>query len=380
MNFVALRMLVGDKLKYISLVAGLSFAALLITQQAAIFTGYALQTGAWIRDTSVGDLWVMDDQVEFTEDLKPLTETKLSRVRGVDGVAWAVPIYKSFFDAVLPDGTRRNVRIIGIDDATLIGGPPQIVEGSLEALRQDKAVLMDVDKASDLMLNRFEQPRPLRVGDRISLNDNEAVIVGSFRSSREFFWEPVFYTTYGRAKTLYKDRKALQYMLVSVREGQDPLQVAARIEGSTGLKALTGRQFEAQTMDWILNKTGILVNFGITILLGLIIGILIAGQTLYTFVLDNLRYFAAIKAMGAGNATIIRMVLLQVAVVGLLGYGLGLGVACITGMIFQHTDLAFRMTWHIPVIGAVGILVCSGLAALVSLARVLRLEPAVVFK
>jgi putative ABC transport system permease protein len=89
MNLIALKMLVGDRLKYLSLVAGLAFAALLVTQQSAIFTGFAMQMGAWIRDTDVCDLWVMDDQVEFVDDFKPMSETKLQRVRSVDGVQWA---------------------------------------------------------------------------------------------------------------------------------------------------------------------------------------------------------------------------------------------------------------------------------------------------
>ena len=95
MNLIALKMLVGDKLKYLSLVAGLAFAALLITLQASIFTGFSLQMGAWIRDTAVADLWVMDDQVNFVDDFKPIPETRLQRVRGIDGVEWAVPMFKS---------------------------------------------------------------------------------------------------------------------------------------------------------------------------------------------------------------------------------------------------------------------------------------------
>jgi len=103
-NLVALKMLVGDKLKYIALVAGVAFAALLITQQASIFNGFSLQIGAWIRDTAVADLWVMDDQVMFDNDFKPMSDTALQKVRGVDGVKWAVPMYKNYLRVRLPDG------------------------------------------------------------------------------------------------------------------------------------------------------------------------------------------------------------------------------------------------------------------------------------
>ena len=383
MNFVAIKMLMGDRMKYLSLVAGLAFAALLVTQQGSIFTGYARQTGAWIRDTKVADLWVMDEQVEFTEDIKPMQDTALNRVRGIDGVQWAVPMYKGFLKGILPDGTRHNIRVIGLDDATLAGAPPQIVQGSIEDLRRDRAILVNEDNLSgNLLMKRFpDGNRQLKIGDRISLNDNEAVIVGTFRGSKEFFWEPVVYTTWSRAQFMApRERRLMMFMLVKLRDGTDPKEVQERIALTTGLKALTNDEFEKQTMGWILDRTGILANFGITIALGFIIGILAAGQTLYQFMLENLRHFAAIKAMGASNGMIVRMVLMQVLIVGLIGYGIGLGVAAASGIIFKSTGLAFQMVWQIPVIGMAAILVCCSVAATLSLIRVLRMEPAIVFK
>lgn len=385
MSFVALKMLMGDRLKYLSLIAGLAFAALLVTQQSSIFAGYALRTGAWIRDTNVADLWVMDPQVEFTESNKPMLDTALTRVRGVEGVEWAVPVYKGHLKTRLPDGTLITARLIGLDDATLAGGPPLMVEGNLSDLRRDRAVIINVKDASDSLLLKSgtdgNGARPLRVGDSISMNDHEAVVVGTYRATTEFFWEPVIYTTYSRALTMApRERKLLSYLLVKVRGDVTVEEVAWRIQSATGLKALTSAQFEAETMDYVLKKTGILVNFGITIALGFVIGVLAAGQTLFTFILENLKNFAAIKAMGATNITLVRMVVLQVLAAGVVGYGVGLGGAVLTGTLFSRGGLAFQMPWQIPVFGAIAILGCCMLAALISLRRVLSLEPAIVFK
>src|SRR5271155_4495798 len=115
MNFLAMKMLVGDRLKYFSLVAGLAFAALLVTQQASIFCGYALRTGSWIRDENCCDLWVMNDQADFTEANKPILDTALNRVRGIAGVLWAVPMYRGQLKSRLPDGTQVTIRLIGVD-------------------------------------------------------------------------------------------------------------------------------------------------------------------------------------------------------------------------------------------------------------------------
>lgn len=382
MNFVAIQMIVGDRIKYLSLVIGLAFAALLVTQQGSIFTGYALRTGAWIRDTNVADLWVMDDQVEHTDDFKPMLDNMLQRVRGVDGVQWAVPMYKAAIKCQLPDGTTQVIRLIGLDDATLTGGPHTMAQGELINLRSDRAVFVHVDQADgDLRLKRRGMDRPLAVGDTISINDHQAVVAGMYRSSPEFFWEPVIYTTYSRALTMAPpERKSLTFVLVKAKPGADVAAVAKSIESLMPVRAMTPAQFEAQTMDFVLKKTGILVNFGITVLLGFIIGVLVSGQTLFAFMLENARYFAAIKAMGASNWMIIRMVVVQVLTVGVLGYGLGIGGACVTGLLFANVGLAFTMSWHIPVVGGAAILICCLGAGGIGLIRVLRLEPAIVFK
>src|SRR5688500_7274731 len=374
-------MLVGDRLKYISLVAGIAFAALLVTQQASIFTGYARQMGAWIRDTNVADLWVMDEQVEFVDDFKPVAEQKLHRIRSVDGVQWAVPMYKNYLRTRLPDGTEVQTRIVGLDDATLTGAPAEIVEGRAEDLRRDRAVMVNIAQASTTLALKRDGNRPLRIGDRISVNDNEAIVVGFYRATREFFWDPVIYTTYTKALSWAPpERKQLAFILVRAKDGQDLVQLQQRIREQTGLVAYTGAEFDSKTMNDLLARTGILVNFGITIALGFVIGVLVAGQTFFTFVLDNVKHFAALKAMGLRNLAIVRMVFLQLLAVGSIGYGIGLGGAVITGVLFSRGGLAFDMTWQIPVLGAVAILGCCLGAGMISLVRVMRMEPGIVFR
>ena len=380
MNLIALKMLTGDRLKYISLVAGIAFAALLVTQQASIFTGYSRQMAAWIRDTNAADLWVMDEQVEFVDDFKPIAETKLQRVRSVDGVQWAVPMYKNYLRTRLPDGTEIQTRIVGLDDATLMGAP-EIVQGRLEDLRRDRAVFININHAATTLRLKRDNDRPLAVGDRISINDNEAIVTGFYRATREFFWDPVLYTTYTRALTWApRECKQLGFVLVKARTGQDLGALAQRIREQTGLVAFTSAQFADKTMFDLLNRTGILINFGITIALGFVIGVLVAGQTFFNFVIDNLRHFAALKAMGTATLTLVRMVMVQMFAVGLIGYGIGLGGAVITGFAFSKGGLAFEMPWQIPVFGAVAILGCCLGAGLISLLRVIRMEPAIVFK
>jgi putative ABC transport system permease protein len=380
MNTVALKMLTGDRLKYFGLLAGMAFAAMMIAQQASIFVGLKAQTGNFIRDNAIVDLWVMDDQVRFSEDQKPIPETAVQRIRSIDGVEWAVPMYKGWLRARLADGTRMQVIVVGLDDSTLIAGPSTMTEGELTDLRRDGAILVDErDLATKLKLERADTN--MKVGDRMSINDVEVTVAGTYRGSPSFFWDPVVYTTYTRALRLAPpERNLTSFVLVKVKPGYDVAAVQAMIEDTTRFIARTPRQFEDMTSGYILEKTGILVNFGMAVGLGFVIGMIVTGQTFFNFTLDNLRYFASLKAMGTTSATLVRMVLVQVISVTILSYGIGVGVAALAGHFIRQTDLAFLMPWEVLAATFVAMMSVAILAALISLVKVLRLEPGVVFK
>src|SRR5580692_4997083 len=135
MYWIALKMLVGDKAKYYGSVAGVTFAALLISQQAAIFCGLMLRTTSQIQDIDDADIWVMDPAVNYVDELKPMKEDYLSEVRGVPGVAWAVHLYKGQARMRKMDGKYQQTLVLGLDDAYLAGAPREILVGSLDELR-----------------------------------------------------------------------------------------------------------------------------------------------------------------------------------------------------------------------------------------------------
>jgi putative ABC transport system permease protein len=391
MNFVALKMLIGDRAKYLGIIMGLTFASLLITQQASIFVGLMSRTFGFITDTGLPDVWVMDPKVQFVDDIKPLQDTMLLRVRGVEGVKWAVPLYKGLLKARLQNGNFQTCNVVGIDDATLAGGPPEMVQGSIADLRRSESVIVDDVGASGKLAKtptdeqgrqiRGARPVPLKIGDTLELNDRRAVVVGICRVSRTFQSQPVIYTTYSRA-TLFapKERKLLSFVLAKVDDGVDPAVVCQRIRSSTRLEAYTKNQFSWATMMYFMKYTGIPINFGIAVMLGFLVGTAIAGQTFYNFTLDNLRHFGALKAMGATNTRLLGMIILQSIVVGLIGYGLGVGLASLFGLVTGRTELAFRLLWQTLAIAGGAISVICVLASLLSISKVIRLEPAIVFK
>jgi putative ABC transport system permease protein len=320
----------------------------------------------------------MDNRVRYLDEAPGLKDSDLMRVRGVPGVAWAVRTYKGIVRARLEDGNTRNVRLTGLDDETLVGAPQQMILGSVEDLNRPDAVI--IDKAGyEYMWGR----EPYRLGRTFQLNDRRAVLVGVCRVAPPFFSDPLIYARYSQAaRYVPRERNLMNYILVKPGDGVDHAELCRRIEDRTGRVALTGRQFFWKTVGYFLSSTGIPVNFGITIALGFIVGAAVTGQTLYLFIVESLRQFGALKAMGIPNGGILRMILLQAVLVGSIGYGLGAGLTAIffitTGNITHLAGL--HMTWAALLGTGAAVVVIVIATSVISARRVLTLEPAIVFR
>jgi putative ABC transport system permease protein len=376
MHWLALKMLMGDRAKYLAIVAGIAFSALLIAQQAAIFCGLMRRTVGQIRDVGDADIWVMDPSVEYFDELKPMKEDHLYQVQGVPGVAWAVRFVKGQARMKLFDGKYQQAIVLGLDDATLVGAPHNLILGSLADLKTPDAVLMD-----EVGYRYLWPGQPLRVGRTFEMNDHRAIIVGICQANRTFQTFPILYTRYNLAlQFIPQERRVLPFVLVKADPSVPVAEVCERISHQTGLEALAREDFGWRTIRYYLRRTGIPINFGLTVALGFVVGCAIAGQTFYTFVLENMNQFGALKAMGVSNVRLVGMVLLQAIVVAVLGYGLGIGLASLFGVVMQSTEVSFFLPWQILVLTAVAVALIATLASLVSIRPVLSLEPAVVFR
>ena len=372
---IALKMLLGDRAKFLSLVIGLSFAVLLITQQGAIFLGLMLQATGPLQNISQADLWVTDPYVKWVTETRNLNQTDLNHIRSTPGVAWAEPFFNTRAACDLGDGDFRFVNIVGIDRTTMVGRPPEVTAGRLEDLRIADAVLVE------------ESARPKlgdpKIGDTLKLNDRRAVVVGFCRA--KFGWDSpsVVYTTYENAITFVPlGRNKISYVLVGVKPGVPVAQVQADIARLPGLKALTPDELRLQTVNFIMKETGIGINFGITVFLGVVVGLTVSAAIFYQFTLENLRHFAVMKAMGATGAALIGMVLVQALLIGMIGYGVGVGGAALFCLSARKpgAELAAYFPWQMLLVGLAGTFVCLAAGSLLSLRRVLTLDPAVVFK
>ena len=184
---IAFKMLVGDRAKYLLLVSALTFSVLLMTHQCSIFFGLMRWSTATLRNVQA-PIWVVDPLVEQPGEFLPLLRTDLPRVRSVEGVKWAVPLFFSIQQARLDDGAFKSIQLMGLDTATLIGAPSKMLEGSLEDIWQDGGIIIDEVGVRHLSAGRS---RPIGVGDRLDINDHEMRIVGNLQGRPFFFRLPL---------------------------------------------------------------------------------------------------------------------------------------------------------------------------------------------
>jgi putative ABC transport system permease protein len=254
-----------------------------------------------------------------------------------------------------------------------------MVAGSLEDLRLPNSVIIDEYGTERL---GSDKGRKLMIGDSFELNDREARVVGICSAQRSFTGGPYVYSTYERAvQYAPAQRKMLSFVIAAPVPGLSAKTVAERIEKETGLRAFEENAFLWSTIWWYVKNTGIPINIGTIVLLGFIVGVAISGQTFYSFVLENMRNLGALKAMGASTPKLCAMLILQSVTVGLIGYGVGLGVIAFMGnMLLRTGRVPFLLLWQIPVGTLIAVLFICIFAALLGIWRVARIEPAIVFR
>lgn len=380
MNRVAFKILLHDKAKYVALILGVSFATLLISQQSAIFHSLMHASTRDIIEANQADIWVMKPSVETLDHGYPIAELSVNRVRSVPGVQWAVPYYQSTAQLRTESGTMKLVQLVGIDDLSMVGAPQEMLIGKVDDLLGQDAIVMDIAGYANIFPGREPQ-----VGVTVEIGQRRAVLVGICYLGASWSGLPRVYTRRSLAVAMARETlNPVTYVLARSTSNHSPEEVARQITEITGLKARTRNAFIDDTRTWILKYSGIAENFGITILMGVIIGVAIVGQTFYMFSVENLKQFATLKAIGVSNRVILRMILTQAVYVAALGYCLGIGAASLFfAMTSTQLTGGLRGMFMHPVIfigSGLFIVVVTMLACIVSVRKVLTVDPAIVFR
>lgn len=376
MMTLALKMLIGNR-ACMGVIFGIFLATLLISQQSAIFLGLVSRSYRLVTDISSPNIWVVDPATESDMKVRGMPEGYLDIVRSIPNIAWAVPINVIDIPLVTSSGTFEVGQLYGIDDATLIGAPTKMLEGNVKDLRREGGVIVDIYSAEGSLAKTLPDGTkvPLQIGDTFEINRHRAIVVGISKISQGFYPQPILFSGYSQFKNFTSYTKnTIGFIAAKTTPGASVEEVLKKINAYPMLNGLSPDQFKWRIAKSFL-QTGILINFALSVGLGVIIGFSIAGQIFYIMTLHNLKYYALIKALGGNQKLISRMIMVQVGLVGIIGYLLGTGATIFWGMAVKDTTLAFLFPWQLLFFTSFVILIICVFTAGLSIRKVFSVDP-----
>jgi putative ABC transport system permease protein len=371
---LAYKLLVTDRAKFAALIVGLTFSVFLMVQMTSMFAGILQRASATVLNTGA-PLWVMDPGVTTVANSIPMPDYVLDAVRSMAGVQYAVPLYSGGALVKLQSGAYQSVTVIGLDDTSLFGRP-RLVAGHIEDLYGDDAFIV----VRDPEYPKLDSPA---LGTSFEINDHRAVIVGIAEVPISgLFGIPTLYTTYQRAiEDIPSPRYTLSYILVEPKSAAAIPDIIAGV-AALGYRALTADGFIHRITSFYVYQTSLGTNILMMTVISFLVGLSISGQTFYTFIIENLERFGALKAIGAKSRDLIAIILFQSLLTSLTGYGLGVGLcAVLIGIAkLRLPDYSSTITYLNLGIALAMVLVIAAVSGYVGVRKVIRVEPFDIFR
>jgi putative ABC transport system permease protein len=373
-----------DKIRLAVTLTGITFAVVLVVVELGLFLGFSTTTSSLI-DRSGADLWIASRRIPYIEQGAPFSERKLYQVRATPGVASAEKFVARFASWKRPDGGLESVQVVGFNvdqpnmtrdgnSGNVMGGPWNITAASVPDLNAPDAVLVD-----DLYWKKLGVTH---VGEVFEINGYRARVVGTTHGIRSFTTSPYVFTTFKNAQDFTNLRED-QTVFIQVRAlpGVDIQQLQHNLESRLrDVDVLTTAQFSGMTRSYWMFTTGAGVAVLLAALLGLVVGIVVVTQTIYATTMDHMREYGTLKAIGAPNSYVYRVILQQAGMSAVMGYALGITVSIFVVRGAEHGGAAILLPWQMAAfIFGLTLLMC-GIAAAVSINKVTHLDPAMVFR
>lgn len=373
---LARKLLLHDRLRFAVAIAGVSVSVMLVLVQVGLYFGF-MDTASSIIDASHADLWVGKAGNESFEFASPFDERTLYKVASVPGVERVERVVMNFAQFKLADGGDLGVQIVGVETAPghlPLLAPWHVVAGDVRQLSEPGAIVVDRSEYAKLKIDH--------VGDTTEISGVRARVVALTSGIRSFTTSPIVFTDIRTARSFLPGlgSEAVTYVLVKVKPGHAIASVQRAIGELPHLAAYTTHAFSARTQAYWSSRTGVGAGFFTTAVLGVIVGFVVVGQILYSGTLQYIREYGTLKAMGAKNSMVVRVILSQAMISAALGFVVGgvLAVGMRAAMAKANLTIAlFPGLYGVTLV--VTIAMCS-FAALLSIVKVLRLDPASVFK
>jgi putative ABC transport system permease protein len=373
---LARKLLFHDRLRFAVAIAGVSISVMLVLVQVGLYFGF-MDTASSLIDASHADLWVSKRTNESFEFATPFDDRAFYRVASVAGVAHAERVVMNFAQCKLPDGGDLGVQVVGVDTTPghrPLLAPWNVVAGDVRRLAEPGAIIVD---RTELPKLKFD-----RVGHTTEIAGVRAEVVAVTSGIRSFTTSPIVFADLRTARSYLPGLggEPVTYVLVEVARGARVADVKARIDALPHLAAYTTAEMSARTRDYWSTRTGVGAGFFTTAVLGVIVGFVVVGQILYSGTLQYLREYGTLKAMGARNGAVIRVILSQAMISAGLGFAVGAPLAIAMRAAMKSANLSVALTPPLYVATAAITAAMCAFAALLSIVKVLRLDPASVFK
>ncbi len=312
--------------------------------------------------------------VPYIEQSVPFSERKLYQVKAVPGVARAAKLIDRWTRWNRFDGVQETIQIVGFDLNSGMGGPWNVVQGSVNDLRTPDGVIVDEFYKRKLGVTD--------VGEVFEINGHRARVVGFTRGIRAFTTSPYVFTSFRHAQDfgpVQEDKTS--YVVVKTTPGSNLEEVRRNILAHVkDVDVLTTAEFSRRTQWYWTFTTGAGIAILLAAVLGLIIGFTIVAQTIYATTIDHLKEFGTLKAMGAPNGYVQKVILTQATIGAVVGYMLGNMISALIVHFCQPAGAPILVGWWMSTGTFLLTLFMCTTAALISINKVTRLDPAMVFK
>ena len=370
---IAIRNLLHDKVRLIVTLTGVVFAVVLIAVQSGLFVGFTSATSTVIDNTEA-DIWVCARGMRNFDVTSPLSQKAFYQTQSTPGVAEASRLVVQFANWKKPDGGTESVEVVGYDLSTGLGKPWNVVAGALDALNLTDSMVIDDVYSHKLGI--------ANLGEQAEINGHRVRIVAFTHGIRSFTTSPYVFCSLPIAQTLCNLREGkFTYILVKLSPGQDVEGVRkSLLSHIDGVDVYTRDEFSGKTQKYWMFTTGAGLALLIAAALGLVVGVVVVAQTLYATTMDHLAEFGTLRAMGAANWYIYRIIITQALASAFVGYALGLTISLIIVQFSEKGGASILLPpWLAVGLFFVTVIMCVG-AALISINKVTRIDPVMVFK
>jgi putative ABC transport system permease protein len=373
---LARKLLFHDRLRFAVAIAGVSVSVMLVLVQVGLYFGF-MDTASSLIDASKADLWVGKRGNESFEFATPMDERVVYKIASVPGVERTERVLMNFAQFKLADGGDLGVQVVGVETtpgyAPLLA-PWNVVDGDANRLAEPGAIVVDRTEYGKLAIDQ--------VGHITEVTGVRAHVVALTSGIRSFTTSPIVFADMRSARSFMPGlgEHAVTYVLVKVSPEAEVDAVKARIDALPHLAAYTTSELSRRTRTYWSERTGVGAGFFTTAVLGVIVGFVVVGQILYSGTLQYLREYGTLKAMGARNAMVVRVIVWQALISAAIGFVLGGGLAVGMRAAMAQANLSVALFPELYAATLVVTIAMCSFAAMLSIVKVLRLDPASVFK